>query len=604
MSNQENLNPLFQKIKSQYEYLINEEPTPDDEIESREDFIKLFKKIQNQGTYREFGDLLNDILETLEGWDALDLWFDETSLPKKIGDFIELIEEEKLEEEKEKVSDDSETAKMNRVNSGSEDLTQDKDRIEAKEEEKEPIIPQIDVSQIVMQVSEKFKGEIKQLQEKINSLEKQLDQKEVEINSLKDTEDHKIEKIVPKTEAKLTPPKIKIPSIKVPKKAPTIKYEEASELTPDKDASLKLKKKEKQVSEGELSSEIESEKLTSSAKILDKLRAEIEGDFSSKQKATSKESEDKEVEESEIELNEKKEKEIEVLETNTEEVKTEGFKSNQDEISNIKSQKVEETQEDKQEMIQTEPKKSKLKPMVSEVAESVDRGRIPFEPNKSNEKTEEITKPFSDLSPIPTEEPIKVQRIENENNLTPVPKKEQEQPKTSVETSKEGERIRLTPVVDERPKITPINVEEIDTSSIESSGTNLFNVFSSMGDSQNKKKQAPPKKVKEEKQIPKHGTISQDQTIKNPPASKVSIPKSKEITEDTLPQDKDSLYQELIALEGRRYSIEKTYKELSKNYEKGAIDEYEFTEQSQALKERLDEIGNRITKIRRALSSL
>ena len=71
-----------------------------------------------------------------------------------------------------------------------------------------------------------------------------------------------------------------------------------------------------------------------------------------------------------------------------------------------------------------------------------------------------------------------------------------------------------------------------------------------------------------------------------------------------MPTDKDSLYQELIALEGRRYALEKGYKELSNNYNSGMIDDYEYKNQSEGLRSNLDEISSRIAKIRRLISSL
>ena len=42
---------------------------------------------------------------------------------------------------------------------------------------------------------------------------------------------------------------------------------------------------------------------------------------------------------------------------------------------------------------------------------------------------------------------------------------------------------------------------------------------------------------------------------------------SEKSIEEELPSDKDSLYQELIALEGKRYSLEKNYKDLEKSYQ-------------------------------------
>ena len=74
--------------------------------------------------------------------------------------------------------------------------------------------------------------------------------------------------------------------------------------------------------------------------------------------------------------------------------------------------------------------------------------------------------------------------------------------------------------------------------------------------------------------------------------------------EEELPTDKDSLYQELIALEGKRYSLEKTFKELEKIYSAGSIDDSEYKKQSDELRGRLNGITSKINKIRRVISSL
>jgi len=74
--------------------------------------------------------------------------------------------------------------------------------------------------------------------------------------------------------------------------------------------------------------------------------------------------------------------------------------------------------------------------------------------------------------------------------------------------------------------------------------------------------------------------------------------------EEELPSDKDSLYQELIALEGKRYSLEKSYKELEKSYHTGFLDDIDYTTRSAELRGNLEEITSRINKIRRVISTL
>jgi len=68
--------------------------------------------------------------------------------------------------------------------------------------------------------------------------------------------------------------------------------------------------------------------------------------------------------------------------------------------------------------------------------------------------------------------------------------------------------------------------------------------------------------------------------------------------------DKDTLYQELIALEGKRYSLERSFKDLEKGFNKGSLSNAEFKSQNNDLKAKMSEITSRINKIRRLISSL
>ncbi len=88
------------------------------------------------------------------------------------------------------------------------------------------------------------------------------------------------------------------------------------------------------------------------------------------------------------------------------------------------------------------------------------------------------------------------------------------------------------------------------------------------------------------------------------PSEASSYSESEVNVEEELPSDKDSLYQELIALEGKRYSLEKTFKDLEKIYSTGSIDDSEYKSQSDGLRGKLNGITSKINKIRRIISSL
>ena len=119
-----------------------------------------------------------------------------------------------------------------------------------------------------------------------------------------------------------------------------------------------------------------------------------------------------------------------------------------------------------------------------------------------------------------------------------------------------------------------------------------------------KKKKEDKKKKKEDDLEPNEQPtqfIGFSSTKEEPPSNDDEL---KPFFIEELPTDKDSLYQELIALEGKRYSIEKNYKELEKKFSTGSINEADFKKQNDELKIKSDEITSRINKIRRVISSI
>jgi hypothetical protein len=172
------------------------------------------------------------------------------------------------------------------------------------------------------------------------------------------------------------------------------------------------------------------------------------------------------------------------------------------------------------------------------------------------------------------------------------------------------------PFLIEKPKISAVKIEEIERESIVSSGSDLFNVFSSVGSKpQEKTKEKPqeiiglpdiPSKVDEKKkEDKKKKKVKEVKEVKETTVmpfinfndtSEDSAPELEVPSLDDLSNDKDALYQELIALEGRRYSLERNFKDIEKNYNKGSISEADFKRQT--------EITTRINNIRNFISSL
>ncbi len=222
------------------------------------------------------------------------------------------------------------------------------------------------------------------------------------------------------------------------------------------------------------------------------------------------------------------------------------------------------------------PKKRTLVPEIIEVETSEEEKKIPFTTEETEIAEEPVIKEYEIV-----EEP----------------------------TIKEPEFAKK-PTTIEKPKITSVSIEEIEAEEIRSSGTDLFNVFSSVGEKSTEKLptlddafSSTPAKVRKKKKEEKRDTMPFVGFNDSMPEMSSYTEPETDIEED-LPSDKDSLYQELIALEGKRYSLEKTFKEVEKSYSTGSIDDTEYKKQSDALRGRLNGITSKINKIRRVISSL
>ena len=234
-------------------------------------------------------------------------------------------------------------------------------------------------------------------------------------------------------------------------------------------------------------------------------------------------------------------------------------------------------------------------------------------PLKSELEEPEPQKPIEQPTPKPklSIEPIV---IEEDKDIPIITEKRR---KTSVFSEMESKndvegKEKVSPFSVEKPKITSVSVEEIEHESIKSSGSDLFNVFSSIGTKDSEKpEQVPQKEIKDtfittQSNEPEISDETQNTRSFINFNEGVSNVQTKEVSsaQSELTNDKDSLYQELIALEGKRYAIEKSFKDLDRNYGKGSIADTAYKAQSEKLKAQLDEITSRINNIRRLISSL
>ncbi len=259
--------------------------------------------------------------------------------------------------------------------------------------------------------------------------------------------------------------------------------------------------------------------------------------------------------------------------------------------------KTEEKEETKIEPIKQEPKKmdeevvhKELTPIPKKSVEEISGVSIPLP--KEKPKISPFVQETNDI-PIITEK----------RKITPIVVEESDyEPKSELESEEKQSVIFSV----EKPKISSMKIEEIETGSIKSSTTDLFNVFSSVGEksSEPKEKKTEIKEPKMSLNNEKGGTTQVTPFINFNQSTQVVKEKEFIVPEEELPTDKDSLYQELIALEGKRYSLEKDFKELDAKYQKGSIADIQYKNESLVLKNKLNDITLRINKIRRIIASL
>jgi hypothetical protein len=241
MSEEDNTESIVNEIKDLYVFLTEEEPTPDDEIEAKEIFIKKLKELKGSDEFKHQISAIDKILKKLDEWDTLDHWFIETSIPQDLKELLE-IKKSKIESE--------ELPKTIKKKMISETGKAQKEK-EVKEKPK-AIASDVNISEIISQVTAEFKGKITDLEKKINTLHQQLEKKDEKITELKKEE--KTEKIKPKKKSRLPPLKIELPQIKKPKKETKVDtpiLEEESEIEKKK---ISLEKEDK-IKEQEIEAE-------------------------------------------------------------------------------------------------------------------------------------------------------------------------------------------------------------------------------------------------------------------------------------------------------------------------------------------------------------
>jgi hypothetical protein len=553
---------ILLQIKEIFLHLTDQEPTPDEEIEARVNLIEKFKTLKNSDNFSLQIKAIDDIINKLDKWDTLELWFKEVDfISEDIDKFLKINEGIEMAIKKEPFIPSIPSDKIT----------------EFKPELKEDT-PELDISKIVFQVTEQFKDEISNLKNTIEDLKKELDKKEGDIGEF--SQKRTVQIITPKKGTKLTPPKIRIPLTKKREKPISVKDSvdskvgDLTKITKSIEHKIDSSKSEELIAEGE-----EGELAMKIPQITDEEISEFKksSKFIEKPKLTPS-------------LPEKP-----IVDTE----------------QKIPFQAPKSFQKELDEKIQTK-KLTPLPVVKPEVIKHIKEDKILTPIPIEKQETKKVTFENLSLQSIPSQIPKSISKSPKESELQPI----------SSDNIKEApeiiEKPLLTPIISKKPKISPISIEEIDTQSIKSSGTDLFNVLSSLRTKSSEQPLEPPIAYESDFMKKKLDNVDKEEKEKKFPvafdkkktAPISELPKSEltrtEIDESAefLAKDKDTLYQELIALEGRRYSLEKSYKDLSSGYGRGVIDEYEFNNKGQTLKKQIDEIGTRISTIRRNIASL
>ena len=485
MTEEEKFEETLASIREIFVSLTEKEPTPDEEIDAREQLIILFNDLTDNLSFPEQKDLIEVIKDKLEKWDTLDFWFTETTIPDDIKQFLNFSDLKDIDQKSE--------------------LTEIKDLQIKDAQIKEPgelsqVSSNLDVNDIVSEVSQRFKGEIDSLKDTIDGLKKALDEKSETLNKISQK---KVQKITPRKTSRLAPPVIKIPVIK------KMKFPSESQI-----------------------------------------------DLSIPQILPKEEQKDSAIEEVKISLK-------------------------------------------KAEVKKFTPIPAKPEGMI--VRNNKELTPIPI--NKVKKKPEITTAVIEETKDVPI--------ITEKRKITPIVSEMYSKP---TEVAENLEEKKIQPFSVDPPKIRSMSVEEVETESIKSSGKDLFDVLSHVGKNQQiiAKKENEYPKIMEKKEVKPIIEIKEMKASEQPQINSFiafgkenteDLPVHRDNTED-LPVDKDDLYQELIALEGKRYAVEKGYKELEASYNKGSIADSQYKQKNDEKKTKMLQITGRITTIRRLISSL
>lgn len=241
--------------------------------------------------------------------------------------------------------------------------------------------------------------------------------------------------------------------------------------------------------------------------------------------------------------------------------------------------------------------KAKIKTSASAQPQEPIRPKIVVKP-KIKTKVEEVKpkKSHPIVEPKP-EPPVKKQP----QTITSPP--QPKNPKIKIQAKPVSKRKKKE-ITKEPESKSPINFNVVKPTktSVKDTQVDLFETFTKQ---EKKSKRRRSKKKSKEQQVP--DTPPGEKQSLHAPDGKESPMKGIQFPEESIPyekMDKAQLYQELIALEGKKYAIEKSRKDFKAKHEKGLISDGNYAAQLDRFKFDLQYISKKINEIRNRIQTL
>ncbi|MHA1338567.1 MAG: hypothetical protein ACTSRZ_02385 [Promethearchaeota archaeon] len=581
----------LERLKEIYDLLIGE-PTPDDEIEAQKEIVKILEDLINTGDQRFDMDLLKNTLEIAKNWDTLENWFAE--VPNLSDNLKKIISAETKKESKpeSKIIKPSETKppteklKDEHVLTEEQNIRLSKEIATAIEEATKNLPAGVDIALIVKTVTEKVtksfmerefgrsdtKETDKEPKTVIKSIKKhptapstsqsnattkptaksnlKLDKDKIIKDMMKQVEKIGIDKKSKKSKPKLEPPKIEIPkTIMKPKKIIPKKTVIPIQINVEKQ-----QQKQQQNPIQDATKEIASKKSSPTVKLSEPKKINIP-----------------------------KPKKI-ILPQST----TQPKKSSISKIQPSTQIKLKQTQPKSASKIKvvkiSQPKQNSgvqvEKPSINVAPQPKSASKVNVQPiSKPQSKVTPIVKPASQKSEIPRIKPA-------------IPT----QPKPKIIT-------RVEPVSTKKKSVavaSGLKVVKPTDIPVSNAKQKLFETLTQS--KVNKSKKPKETKIGGLKAV----NIGEGEIEGFSGVSKISeAPKEDfeyvEAVDIYANMTKDELYQELIALQGKKFAIERRRKDMRQKHEKGMISDIEYKTAIERLRYEIDNISQKINDIRKRL---